>query len=36
MKFLTAGIWPTDLLIWMVRDNRILTLDARWQARRRG
>jgi N-acyl-D-amino-acid deacylase len=27
MKFLTAGIWPTDLLTWMVRDNRILTLE---------
>jgi N-acyl-D-amino-acid deacylase len=27
MKFLTAGIWPTDLLTWMVRDNQILTLE---------
>jgi N-acyl-D-amino-acid deacylase len=27
MKFLTAGIWPTDLLTWMVRDTGILTLE---------
>ena len=27
MKFLTAGIWPTDLLTWMVRDTAILTLE---------
>lgn len=32
MKFLTAGIWPTDLLTWMVRDTGILTLeDAHWR-----
>ena len=27
MKFITAGIWPTDLLTWMVRDTGILTLE---------
>ena len=27
MKFLTAGIWPTDLLSWMVRDTSILSLE---------
>jgi len=27
MKFLTAGIWPTDLLCWMVRDTGVLTLE---------
>lgn len=27
MKFLTAGIWPTDLLSWMVRDAGILSLE---------
>ena len=27
MKFLTAGIWPTDLLTWMVCDTGILTLE---------
>lgn len=27
LKFLTAGIWPTDLLTWMVRDTGILTLE---------
>jgi N-acyl-D-aspartate/D-glutamate deacylase len=27
MKFLTAGIWPTDLLTWMVRETGILTLE---------
>ena len=32
MKFLTAGIWPTDLLGWMVRDSGILSLeDAHWR-----
>lgn len=32
MKFLTAGIWPTDLLTWMVRDTGILTLEeAHWR-----
>ena len=32
MKFLTAGIWPTDLLGWMVRDCGILSLeDAHWR-----
>jgi N-acyl-D-amino-acid deacylase len=27
MKFITSGIWPTDLLTWMVRDTGILTLE---------
>jgi N-acyl-D-amino-acid deacylase len=27
MKFITSGIWPTDLLTWMVRDAGILTLE---------
>jgi N-acyl-D-amino-acid deacylase len=27
MKFLTAAIWPTDLLTWMVRETGILTLE---------
>lgn len=27
MKFLTAGIWPTDLLTWMVRESGILSLE---------
>jgi N-acyl-D-amino-acid deacylase len=27
MKFITAGIWPTDLLTWMVRDAGLLTLE---------
>jgi N-acyl-D-amino-acid deacylase len=27
MKFLTAGIWPTDLLTWMVRETGILSLE---------
>lgn len=32
MKFLTAGIWPTDLLSWMVRDTGILSLEeAHWR-----
>jgi N-acyl-D-aspartate/D-glutamate deacylase len=26
-KFLTAGVWPTDLLTWMVRDTGALTLE---------
>jgi N-acyl-D-amino-acid deacylase len=32
LKFLTAGIWPTDLLAWMVRDAGILSLEeAHWR-----
>lgn len=27
MKFLTAGMWPTDLLTWLVRDTGMLTLE---------
>jgi N-acyl-D-aspartate/D-glutamate deacylase len=27
VKFLTAGIYPTDLLIWLVRDEKTLTLE---------
>jgi N-acyl-D-aspartate/D-glutamate deacylase len=27
MKFITAGIWPTDLLSWMVRDTGALSLE---------
>ncbi len=27
MKFLTTGVWPTDLLMWMVRDTRALSLE---------
>jgi len=27
MKFITAGIYPTDMLTWMVRDTGILTLE---------
>jgi N-acyl-D-amino-acid deacylase len=26
-KFLTAGVWPTDLLTWMVRDTGALSLE---------
>jgi N-acyl-D-aspartate/D-glutamate deacylase len=27
VKFLTAGIYPTDLLIWLVRDEKTITLE---------
>ncbi len=27
MKFLTTGVWPTDLLTWMVRDTQALSLE---------
>ena len=27
VKFLTAGIYPTDLLIWLVRDQKTVTLE---------
>ena len=27
MKFITNGIYPTDLLMWMVRDTGILSLE---------
>ena len=27
MKFITTGIYPTDLLTWMVRDTGILSLE---------
>jgi len=27
VKFLTAGIYPTDLLIWLVRDEKTMTLE---------
>ncbi len=27
VKFLTAGIYPTDLLIWLVRDEKTLSLE---------
>jgi N-acyl-D-aspartate/D-glutamate deacylase len=27
MKFITAGIWPTDLLTWLVRDTGSMTLE---------
>ncbi len=27
VKFLTAGIYPTDMLIWLVRDEKIVTLE---------
>ena len=27
VKFLTAGIYPTDLLIWLVRDEKTMSLE---------
>ena len=27
VKFLTAGIYPTDMLIWLVRDQKTLSLE---------
>ena len=27
VKFLTAGIYPTDMLAWLVRDERVITLE---------
>ena len=27
VKFLTAGIYPTDMLTWLVRDERVITLE---------
>jgi N-acyl-D-aspartate/D-glutamate deacylase len=27
VKFLTAGIYPTDLLIWLVRDKKTISLE---------
>ena len=27
VKFLTAGIYPTDLLIWLVRDEKTISLE---------
>ena len=27
VKFLTAGIYPTDMLTWLVRDEKVITLE---------
>jgi N-acyl-D-aspartate/D-glutamate deacylase len=27
VKFLTAGVYPTDMLIWLVRDEKVLSLE---------
>jgi len=27
VKFLTAGIYPTDMLTWLVRDEKVMTLE---------